>query len=131
MMRIAKSVLFFFFIISILLSLSACKTNIPENANYRVVFKYDDYSPLIDKELNDDEKKIIRGILSNKILGFDNPASPYREDVSIMINNDCYMLATDGSENIKINGMYITINENEYQQIYDIVSKYGVRFPCL
>lgn len=129
-MKIAKSILFVFFSICILLSMSACKTRIPENADYRVIFKYAD-NPLIDVELNDEEKITIRNIFSNKELGFDNPASPYREDVSIMINNDCYMLATDGTENIKINGMYFHLNEIEYQQIYDIVSKYGVHFPCM
>lgn len=127
-MKIKKS--FIFIITILLLSLTACSTSIPENADYRVLYKYGG-EPLIDVKLSNDEGKIIKNIFSNKILGFDNPASAYREDVAIIINNSRYMLATDGSENIKINGMYFHLSESEYQQIYDIVSKYGVHFPCL
>ncbi|MBR1482550.1 MAG: hypothetical protein IJ598_06240 [Ruminococcus sp.] len=131
MKSVKKGISLFLLAVCLTMLLTACgHVIIPQDASYRIVYTYPGEKP-IDEELSHDEGEIIRSIFNGKPLVFDNPATAYREDVSVRINGKCYMLGTDGSSSIKYNNQYFHLTDGEYSQLYEIVSKYGVHFPCL
>lgn len=97
-----------------------------------VNFVYGDNS--VVETLTEQELETVKDILDGSKLHRDNPSCGFSEEVSIKFNDEMTLcLACDGCPIIywKEKNRYITLTEEEYNKLEELLTNYGITFPCL
>ena len=84
--------------------------------------------------LTEQELETVRDILDERRLHRDNPSCGFSEEISIKLNDEMTLcLARDGCPIIywKEKNRYITLTEEEYNKLEELLTNYGITFPCL
>jgi len=85
-------------------------------------------------QLDAKELEIIKSIFDGKTMTMDSPSCGFTENVSIVFNDsDTFCIACDTCPIVYWieEGRYIKLTEEEKEQLYSILEKYGFRFPCI
>ena len=119
------------FVFLVLLIVNFSTVIIISNENVTARYVYGDKN--ITTELSDEDAKIVTKILNGKHVSvFDLPACGFDENVAVIINGRCFCIACDecGTVYYKERNGYISLNDNENEQIRNVLSKYGFEWLC-
>ena len=85
-------------------------------------------------KISKEDLETIKNIIGNKALYSDNPSCGFSTDVSLKFNDEkTFCIAMDGCPTLlyKEENKYLNLNEEEYEELVDILKKYGISFPCV
>ena len=85
-------------------------------------------------KISKEDLETIKNIIGNKVLYSDNPSCGFSTDVSLRFNDEkTFCIAWDGCPTLlyKEENKYLSLNEEEYEELVDILKKYGISFPCV
>ena len=84
-------------------------------------------------ELSDDDARMVSKILNGKHVNiFLLPACGFDENVAVVINGKTFCIACDecGTVYLKERNGYISLDDNENEEIRKILCNYGFEWPC-
>ena len=87
----------------------------------------------ITTELSEEDSNIVTEILNGKHLSiFLLPACGFDENIAVIINGKTFCIACDecGTVYFKERNGYISLDDNENEQIRKILYDYGFEWPC-
>lgn len=120
-------------VVAILTVIILNRVNMSFAEDGEVCFHYKDSK--VDKQLSNKDFEYICGLFNGKFLTFDNPSCGFDENISVKFNggDQIFCLAHDGCPIIywKNKDKYFSLSENEYSDLKNILSEYGVYFPCI
>ena len=87
----------------------------------------------ITTELSEEDSNIVTEILNGKHLSiFLLPACGFDENIAVIINGKTFCIACDecGTVYFKERNGYISLDDNENEQLRMILTNYGFAWPC-
>ena len=99
--------------------------------NVTVRYIYGDKN--ITTELSEEDAALVTEILNGKHVSvFDLPSCGFDENVSVKINENTFCIACDecGTVYFKERNGYISLDDDENEQLREILSDYGFEWPC-
>lgn len=97
-----------------------------------VIFKYGDNN--INESLSQNDLSFLIDLFDNKIMYSDNPSCGFTKNVSILFNDSEYFyFACDTCPVIywENRNKYFRLSDSEYKELVEMLSEYGVFFPCI
>ena len=101
------------------------------NENVTAKYIYSDKNIITD--LTAEDSKLVTEILNGKHISiFDLPSCGFDENVAVIINGKTFCIACDecGTVYFKERNGYISLDDNENEQLREILSDYGFEWPC-
>ncbi len=101
------------------------------NENVTAKYIYSDKNIITD--LTAEDSKLVTEILNGKHISiFELPACGFDENVSVIINDNTFCIACDECGTVYYNERngYISLDDNENEQLRDVLSGYGFEWPC-
>ena len=103
----------------------------PVSLTTMVNFQYGDQN--VHTKVSAEDASRIKSILNFKELYSDMPSCGFGIDVSICLDNCVYCPACDGHDIVyyKNLNLYMTLSQEEINELHTILGKYGFHFPCV
>lgn len=119
------------FVFLVLLIVNFFTVIIIGNENVTARYIYGDKN--IITELSEEDSNLVTEIFNGKHISiFDLPSCGFDENVAVIINGKTFCIACDacGTVCYKERNGYISLDENENEQLRNILSNYGFEWPC-
>ena len=119
------------FIFIVLLIVNFFSVIIISNENVSARYIYGDKN--IMTELTEADSNLVTEILNGKHISiFDLPSCGFDENVAVIINGKTFCIACDecGTVYFKERNGYISLDDNENEQLRMILTNYGFAWPC-
>ncbi len=97
-----------------------------------VIFTYEDNN--INESLSQNDLSFLIDLFDNKIMYRDNPSCGFTKNVSILFNDAeyfCFAYDTCLVVYWESRNKYFRLSDSEYKDLVEMLSKYGVFFPCI
>ncbi len=88
---------------------------------------------LIDEKLSVEDFNVISRIFSEKQLYDEPPLCPVNDNVYVSLSEDCFQISQDdcGTVYFKNEKKYFDLTDEEYEELKNILSRYGFIFPLI
>ena len=119
------------FVVIVLLIVNFFSVIIIGNENVSARYIYGDKN--ITTELTETDSNLVTEILNGKHISiFDLPSCGFDENVAVIINGKTFCIACDecGTVYFKERNGYISLDDNENEQLRMILTNYGFAWPC-
>ena len=136
-MNIKKSIFFiciagFITILLVIALLLSNSVDIKDSKGGAIIFKYGDNN--INESLSQDDLNFIIKLFDDKIMYRDNPSCGFTKSVSVLLDDSEYFCFSCDSCPVvywENRNKYFRLSDSEYKELVEMLSEYGVFFPCV